>query len=219
MNKIRGTISSRVEKAGGLKKVLFNWGFNAKAKALKKGGSTPFWDRLLFDKIRTAALGGRTRLIVSGGGPLSGDVQRFMNVVFCCPVGQGYGLTETCAASSIVWADDRNVGRVGPPLLVNDIKLIDWPEGGYFSDKSGSGFPEGEVCIAGDNISLGYYAQPDLTREVYVTDKDGRRWFRTGDIGRIHPDGVLQIIDRKKDLVKELAEDNAVKNYLLEKMA
>ena len=79
---------------------------------------------------------------------------------------------------------------------------IDWPEGGYFSDKSGSGFPEGEVCIAGDNISLGYYAQPDLTREVYVTDKDGRRWFRTGDIGRIHPDGVLQIIDRKKDLVK-----------------
>ena len=175
--------------------------------------------------------------MISGGGPLSGETQRYMyvacqpylfvsvthilrNCVFCCPVGQGYGLTETGAASTVIWADDVEVGRVGPPVTCNDIKLVskqyhfnspqsltpvtwqlDWAEANYFAAKEGHK-ERGEVCVTGENISLGYYAQPEKTKEVYVTDPDGRRWFRTGDIGAWEEDGVLRIVDRKKDLVK-----------------
>lgn len=56
--------------------------------------------RLVFRKVRSL-LGGRTRVLLSGGAPLSAATQRFMNVCFCCPVGQGYGLTETCGAGTI----------------------------------------------------------------------------------------------------------------------
>lgn len=56
--------------------------------------------RLVFGKVRSL-LGGRTRVLLSGGAPLSAATQRFMNVCFCCPVGQGYGLTETCGAGTI----------------------------------------------------------------------------------------------------------------------
>lgn len=56
--------------------------------------------RLVFKKVRSL-LGGQTRVLLSGGAPLSAATQRFMNVCFCCPVGQGYGLTETCGAGTI----------------------------------------------------------------------------------------------------------------------
>lgn len=56
--------------------------------------------RLLFRKVKKL-LGGRVRMMLSGGAPLSPATQRFMNVCFCCPVGQGYGLTETCGAATI----------------------------------------------------------------------------------------------------------------------
>lgn len=55
---------------------------------------------LLFRKVKKL-LGGRVRMMLSGGAPLSAATQRFMNVCFCCPVGQGYGLTETCGAGTI----------------------------------------------------------------------------------------------------------------------
>lgn len=59
-----------------------------------------FTSRLLFKKVK-ALLGGNVRMMLSGGAPLSPQTQRFMNICFCCPVGQGYGLTETCGAGTI----------------------------------------------------------------------------------------------------------------------
>ena len=56
--------------------------------------------RLIFKKTR-ALLGGRVRAMLSGGAPCDGQTQRFMNVCMCCPVGQGYGLTETCGATTV----------------------------------------------------------------------------------------------------------------------
>lgn len=56
--------------------------------------------RFIFGKLRNL-LGGRVRQMLSGGAPLSSDTQYFMNVCFCCPVGQGYGLTETCGGGTI----------------------------------------------------------------------------------------------------------------------
>merc|ERR1712200_157690 len=90
-------------------------------------------------------------------------------------------------------------GRCGPPLQEVDIKLVNWEEGGYtINDKQG---PRGEIIIGGDHVAKEYYNMPDKTDEEFF-DKDGTRWFRTGDIGHFQEDGTLKIIDRKKDLVK-----------------
>ena len=56
--------------------------------------------------------------------------------------------------------------------------------------------------IGGGNVATGYYKLPDKTKEDFFTDEAGTRWFRTGDIGEMAPDGTLKIVDRKKDLVK-----------------
>ena len=72
------------------------------------------------------------RQLLSGGAPLSEDTQYFMNVCFCCPVGQGYGLTETCGGGTICQVWDRTTGRVGPPIASCEVKLVSWEEGIYF---------------------------------------------------------------------------------------
>lgn len=88
---------------------------------------------------------------------------------------------------------DMVVGRVGAPTTACDIRLIDWEEGKYrVTDKP---YPRGEVVIGGENISEGYYKLPDKTKDDFF-DEDGKRWFRTGDIGEFHEDGVLTIIGK-----------------------
>ncbi|WOL04093.1 long chain acyl-CoA synthetase 9, chloroplastic [Canna indica] len=116
------------------------------------------------------------------------------------PIGQGYGLTETCAGGAFSEYDDMTVGRVGAPVPCSYMKLIDWPEGGYLV--TDSPMPRGEIVIGGPNITAGYFKNEEKTKEVYKVDERGTRWFYTGDIGRFHPDGCLEIIDRKKDIVK-----------------
>ena len=66
--------------------------------------ASPFFDRLVFNKIK-GRLGGRVRIIVTGGAPLAAHTEEFLKVAMCTPVVQGYGLTETCAASCIAWPD------------------------------------------------------------------------------------------------------------------
>merc|ERR1711862_268043 len=80
------------------------------------------------------------------------------------------------------------------------IKLVNWEESNYkVTDKP---CPRGEVYIGGNNVAAGYYENEAKTKEEFFTDDEGRRWFKTGDIGQFEPDGTLRIIDRKKDLVK-----------------
>ncbi len=71
--------------------------------------------------------------------------------------------------------------------------MVSWEEGNYLiTDKP---YPRGEVHIGGDNVALGYFKSPEKTAEEFY-EEDGRRWFRTGDIGEVHPDGVLKLIGR-----------------------
>uniref|UniRef100_A0A8C1V7R4 long-chain-fatty-acid--CoA ligase n=1 Tax=Cyprinus carpio TaxID=7962 RepID=A0A8C1V7R4_CYPCA len=154
---------------------------------------------LVFRKVR-ALLGGRLRVLLSGGAPLSAATQRFMNICFCCPVGQGYGLTETCGAGTISQLWDYSTGRVGAPLVCCEVQLKDWIEGGYRSTDRPC--PRGEILVGGPNVTMGYYKNKEKNTEDFFVDKKGQRWFCTGDIGEFHGDGCLKIIDRKKDLVK-----------------
>ncbi|KAI0230967.1 Long-chain-fatty-acid--CoA ligase 4 [Lamellibrachia satsuma] len=198
MDRLYKAVWTKVNEGSKLKKALFTVAYDYKSRNLQQGRNTPMCDKLVFQKIRDI-LGGRVRLMLSGGAPLSSDTQRFMNVCFCCSVSQGYGLTETCGAGTVQETSDISFGRCGSPLFCNQVKLTDWVEGGYTTkDKP---YPRGEIMIGGGNVALGYYKQLEKTAADFV-DVNGMHWFCTGDIGQWHPDGCLQIIDRKKDLVK-----------------
>jgi long-chain acyl-CoA synthetase len=86
--------------------------------------------QLIFKKVHSM-LGGRLRIMLSGGAPLSPETQEFMNIVFCLPIGQGYGATETCGAGTITHLHDVTVNTVGPPVACCHIRLVDVPEMGY----------------------------------------------------------------------------------------
>ncbi|XP_019395959.1 PREDICTED: long-chain-fatty-acid--CoA ligase 4 isoform X2 [Crocodylus porosus] len=199
MDRIYKNVMSKVQEMNCIQKTLFKIGYDYKQEQIKRGYDAPLCNLLLFKKVK-ALLGGNVRMMLSGGAPLSPQTQRFMNICFCCPVGQGYGLTETCGAGTITEVADYSTGRVGAPLICCEIKLRDWQEGGYTCrDKPN---PRGEVIIGGPNVSLGYFKNDEKTTEEFSVDENGQRWFYTGDIGEFHSDGCLQIIDRKKDLVK-----------------
>lgn len=205
LDRVRDGVRKNVDAKGGLAKKLFDIGYSRRLSAINGswfgawGLEKILWSFVVFRKVR-AILGGRVRFLLSGGAPLSGDTQRFINICLGAPIGQGYGLTETCAGGSFSEYDDTSVGRVGAPLPCSYIKLIDWPEGGYLI--TDSPMPRGEIVIGGPNVTAGYFKNEEKTREVYKVDEKGMRWFYTGDIGRFHSDGCLEIIDRKKDIVK-----------------
>ncbi|KAJ3616934.1 hypothetical protein Zmor_008932 [Zophobas morio] len=204
MDRIRKGVMDRLAGSSFLVRYLFQWAYNARKAARKRGKDTPFWNAVIFKKI-SALLGGRMRLCLSGGAPLSQKTQEFINVVFGIPVLQGYGLTETTGVVSLSHPRDKSYGRVGCPVATMEIKLVDWEEGGYFvsdSERGTIGLPRGEICIAGENLCAGYFADDEKTNEDFVADPTGKLWFHSGDIGQLHPDGCLEIIDRKKDLVK-----------------
>ncbi|KVI10623.1 AMP-binding, conserved site-containing protein [Cynara cardunculus var. scolymus] len=194
LDRVRDGVVKKVEEKGGLTTKLFNIAFKRRLMGVQGswlgawGLEKILWDAIVFKKIQSL-LGGKIRFMLCGGAPLAGDTQRFINVCMGAPIGQGYGLTETCAGAAFSEADDSSVGR-----------LISWDEGGYLtSDKP---MPRGEVVVGGFSVTAGYFNNEEKTNEVYKVDESGMRWFYTGDIGRFHPDGCLEIIDRKKDIVK-----------------
>ncbi|XP_017329799.1 long-chain-fatty-acid--CoA ligase 4 [Ictalurus punctatus] len=198
MDRIKKNVLNKVQEMNVVQRTLFNLAYNYKLEQIKNGYDAPLCN-MMFKKVR-ALLGGHVRMMLSGGAPLSSSTQRFMNICFCCPVGQGYGLTETCGAGTITEVTDYSTGRVGAPLICCEVKVRDWAEGGY--TKLDKPHPRGEVLIGGPNVTMGYYKFDNTTSDEYFVDENGQRWFCTGDIGEIHPDGCLQIVDRKKDLVK-----------------
>lgn len=130
------------------------------------------------------ALGGNMRFIISGGAPLDKKVAKWFNDIGIHLV-QGYGLTET---SPVIAAEDDNFiryGSVGKKMKSINIEI---------RNKDSEGM--GEIVVKGPNVMLGYYNEPELTKEVL---KDG--WFHTGDLGYIDSDGFLFITGRKKDLI------------------
>lgn len=205
LDRVRDGVHKKVDEKGGLSKRLFDLAYARRLYAINGswfgawGLERLLWNFLVFKKVQ-AILGGRIRFLLSGGAPLSGDTQRFINICLGAPIGQGYGLTETCAGGTFSEHDDTSVGRVGAPLPCSYIKLINWPDGGYLI--TDSPMPRGEIVIGGPNVTVGYFKNEEKTNEVYKVDANGMRWFYTGDIGQFHADGCLEIIDRKKDIVK-----------------
>ncbi|XP_033209619.1 long-chain-fatty-acid--CoA ligase 3 isoform X1 [Belonocnema kinseyi] len=198
LDRISKGINEKVKKSGPFRQAIFNFAYEYKLKWSKRGYDTPLFDKYIFGAAKQV-LGGRVRLIFSGGAPLSPDTHMQVKLCLCVQVVQGYGLTETTSCATVMDAKDRSTGRVGGPSTVCDLRLENWEEAGYrVTDMP---YPRGEILVGGENVSAGYYKLSEKTKEDFF-EEDGRMWFRTGDIGEIHPDGCIKIIDRKKDLVK-----------------
>ena len=173
----------------GIKKRIFFWALNLGLRYELNGANGHLYeaqlkiaDKLVFSKWREA-LGGNVKIIVSGGSALQPRLARVfwaagMRVI------EGYGLTETSpvvAVNHTVWPKIK-FGTVGPILEGVEVKFAE----------------DGEILTKGPNLMLGYYKDPDYTKEV--VDADG--WFHTGDVGMLVDDKFLKITDRKKEIFK-----------------
>jgi long-chain acyl-CoA synthetase len=188
--KIYAKLMEQGSKATGIKRTLFDWALDIAKRAApwRTGGkrASPFlkvqWalaDQLVYKKVR-AGIGGRLRMVFSGGAPLSKELAEFFWSIGV-PIYQGYGLTETSPILTSNYPQNRS-GSSGRPIPNVLIRIAE----------------DGEILAKGPCVMQGYYKGPDATREVI--DEEG--WFHTGDIGYLDADNYLFITDRKKDLIK-----------------
>uniref|UniRef100_A0A4W6G597 Long-chain-fatty-acid--CoA ligase n=1 Tax=Lates calcarifer TaxID=8187 RepID=A0A4W6G597_LATCA len=177
-----------------LKRWLLGFAYRRKEAEMMKGivRRDSIWDRLIFRKVQ-ASLGGCVRLMVTGAAPISPTVLTFLRAAIGCQFYEGYGQTECTAGCTMTMPGDWSAGHVGAPLPCNSVKLVDVPEMNYLAVNG-----EGEVCVKGTNVFLGYLKDPEKTAETI--DEDG--WVHTGDIGKWLPNGTLKIVDRKKHIFK-----------------
>jgi len=188
--KVHARVTTGVQSEGGLKAKIFEWAFGVgrKVSALQQQGKEPsgllaiqhkLADKLVFSKIRER-FGGRIRFFVSGAAALSKEIAEWFHAAGVI-VAEGYGLTESSAASFVNRPYDVRFGTVGPPMPGTEVKIAD----------------DGEVLIKGPGVMRGYHGLPEQTADML--DEDG--WLHTGDVGEV-VDGYLRITDRKKDLIK-----------------
>ncbi len=187
--KVYAKIQSNRAASPPTKQKIFDWAFSVGrevSKLQQAGRPIPLGlsikhrlaDRLVFSKIK-AVLGGRIKFLVSGGAPLAREIAEFFHAAGLLIL-EGYGLTETTAASFVNRPDKYRFGTVGPAIPGLEVKIAE----------------DGEVLLRGRSILKEYFNKPEATREVLEADG----WFHTGDIGVLE-DGMLRITDRKKDLI------------------
>jgi long-chain acyl-CoA synthetase len=191
--KIYARLMEQGSKTTGIKRNIFNFAMKTAVESApwrcgERSAGLPLklkWalaDRLVYSKIR-AGTGGRLRVVMSGGAPLSKSLGEFFWAIGI-PIYQGYGLTETSPVLTSNYPRNR-VGSSGQPIANVLIRIAN----------------DGEILAKGPCVMQGYYKSPESTREVL--SEDG--WFRTGDVGYLDKDNYLFITDRKKDLLKTAA--------------
>ncbi|XP_025836034.1 long-chain-fatty-acid--CoA ligase 1 isoform X4 [Agrilus planipennis] len=193
LNRIYDKVQSEVS-GSFIKKMLFNMAMSAKENELKRGivRNNSIWDKIVFRKVQEG-MGGRLRLMLVGSAPLAENVLTFVRCALGCVVVEGYGQTECTAPITLTIQGDHVPGHVGPPVACCCVKLVDVPEMEYWAKNN-----QGEVCVKGTNVFMGYYKDPQKTEETI----DEQGWHHTGDVGQWMPNGTLKIIDRRKHIFK-----------------
>ncbi|MER5467454.1 AMP-dependent synthetase/ligase [Streptomyces sp. NPDC002935] len=195
--KVYNGVAAKARAGGGAKYKIFQWAAEVSREYAKASqdnfrrtgsASVPFAlgakhkvaDALVFAKIREA-FGGNLRACVSGSAALAPEIGYFFAGAGI-HILEGYGLTESSAASFVNPGEAYRTGTVGKPLPGTEVRIAD----------------DGEILLRGPGIMEGYHGLPEKTAEVLEADG----WFHTGDIGELSADGYLKITDRKKDLIK-----------------
>ncbi len=189
--KIYARVKEKSAAKGKLNLAMLNWAVSVgreQARFAVNHQRVPLWlalkhklaSLLVFKRWR-GALGGRIRLLISGGAALPEDLG-YIYIGAGMPIVQGYGLTETSPVITAGVLENNRIGTVGKPIKDVEIRIA----------------PDGEIEVRGPNVMRGYYNKPEETRAVFTEDG----WFKTGDIGTIDKDGFLRITDRKKELFK-----------------
>lgn len=155
-----------------------------------------FFDKIVFSKIRDR-LGGNVKFMASGGAATGLPVLQFFEDIGI-PIAEGYGLTETspCITSSGLDWSVRRLGCVGVALKGVDLRIVD-PE----TKEDVPTGTDGEVVCAGAHVMVGYHNNPQADAEVFFY-KDGKRFFRTGDMGRLVDGKFLKLTGRIKEQYK-----------------
>jgi long-chain acyl-CoA synthetase len=188
----------------GLKRKLANWALGVateytenrlsdKAPSVFLSSKYFLADKLIFGKIRSR-LGGRVRIIGSGGAALPTRLAHFFHGVGLTIL-EGYGLTETSPIISFNRPGSFKFGTVGQPIPGVEIKIAQ---------------DDGEILVRGPNVMKGYYKKPEDTAQTITPDG----WFHTGDIGEIDESDNLKITDRKKDLIVTSAGKNIAPQFV-----
>jgi long-chain acyl-CoA synthetase len=149
------------------------------------------FDILVYSRLR-AVLGGRATHAISGGAPLGERLGHFFRGVGLTVL-EGYGLTETCAATAFNPYDRQKIGTVGQPLPGSAVRIAD----------------DGEVLLHGDHLFSGYWNNEEATRESL---SDG--WFHSGDLGSLDEDGFLTITGRKKEILVTASGKNVAPSVI-----
>ncbi|MFC8125286.1 AMP-dependent synthetase/ligase [Streptomyces sp. NPDC057302] len=195
--KVYNGVAAKARAGGGAKYKIFLWAAEVSREYAKVSqdnfrrtgnASVPFGlgakhkvaDALVYSKLREA-FGGRLRAAVSGSAALAPDIGYFFAGAGI-HILEGYGLTESSAASFVNPGEAYRTGTVGKPLPGTEVRIAD----------------DGEILLRGPGIMEGYHGLEAKTAEVLESDG----WFHTGDIGELSADGYLRITDRKKDLIK-----------------
>ena len=131
------------------------------------------------------AFGGNTHMVISGGAPISQEIMEFFDGVGISVL-NGYGITECAPIIAVNHSKWIVPGSVGFPLNICDVRIDEPNEDG-----------EGEICVKGSNVMLGYYKDEETTKEAFTEDG----YFKTGDYGKFDKNGALYITGRKKNLI------------------
>lgn len=188
--KIHGAVTAQVADGRAYERTMFKWALRCAAetraalRAQRRLGPPTnlqyrLADRLVLSKIRRL-FGRHLEVALVGAAPIARELLEFFDACGVLVL-EGYGLTETCAASTINTADAVRFGTVGKPLPGTEVAIAD----------------EGEILIRGPHVFTSYYKDAAATEEVHTPDG----WLHSGDLGTIDPDGYLSITGRKKDLI------------------
>jgi long-chain acyl-CoA synthetase len=202
--KVHNKVVANATEQGGAKAAIFKWAMEVGAEYTQlqqQGKPEPMFlalkrtvaQNLVYKKIQDR-FGGRLRFFISGSAPLSREVATFFHGAGILIL-EGYGMTESSAATCLNLPTKYRFGTVGMSLPGTQIKLA--PE-------------DGEILIKGRGLMRGYHNLPDATAEALTSDG----WLRTGDIGELDADGMLKITDRKKDLIKTSVGKYVAPQYL-----
>ena len=179
------------KKQKGIAKAIFFWALHLGERyKIDASSRSRFYDwklgiadKLVYSKIRANIGAENFDIIVSGAAAISQKIAGFFSAIKM-PVFEGYGLTETSPVIAVSnrHPHGREVGYVGQPLPGTEVKIAE----------------SGEILCRGHNVMMGYYKQPELTKEVI--DEEG--WFHTGDMGELNQYNQLKITGRIKSLFK-----------------